>query len=142
MPPTEAPGTTPPGDDGTERAVVVKGGTTKLGPTAVDAEGFTLYLSTLDGTDPPVSVCNTKTCLSAWKPVYVRDGAPVAGAGVEQSKLGTVVRRDKDVQATLGGWPLYRFAKDQKPGDVLGEGLKGTWHAISPEGKKAVASTP
>jgi predicted lipoprotein with Yx(FWY)xxD motif len=59
-----------------------------------------------------------------------------AGAGVSEARVGTVVRPDKDVQATLGGWPLYRFAKDTKPGDVLGEGVKGTWHAISPQGKR------
>ena len=116
--------------------VVIKAGTTKLGPTAVDAQGFTLYLSVLDGTDPSKSVCVSKTCLAAWKPVYVTKAGVLAGAGVSEDRLGTVVRPDKDVQATLGGWPLYRFAKDTKPGDVLGEGLKGTWHAISPQGRR------
>jgi predicted lipoprotein with Yx(FWY)xxD motif len=55
---------------------------------------------------------------------------------VRQAKVGTVVRPDKDIQATLNGWPLYRYAKDAKPGDVLGEGLKGTWHVLSPEGRR------
>jgi predicted lipoprotein with Yx(FWY)xxD motif len=55
---------------------------------------------------------------------------------VSQAKVGTVIRPDKDIQATLGGWPLYRFAKDTKPGDVLGEGLKGTWHVLSPAGTR------
>ncbi|WP_405059057.1 hypothetical protein OG474_40915 [Kribbella sp. NBC_01505] len=134
-PPQPTQSVVPPAND----EVVIKAGTTNLGPTAVDANGFTLYLSVLDGTDPPKSVCNTQTCLSAWVPVYVKSGQPLAGAGVDQAKLGTVIRKDKDVQATLGGWPLYRFSKDTKPGDVLGEGLKGTWHAISPEGKKVGA---
>ena len=116
--------------------VVIKAGTTKLGPTAVDADGFTLYLSVLDSTNPPRSVCVSKTCLAAWKPVYVTKAGLLAGAGVSEARLGTVVRPDKDVQATLGGWPLYRFAKDTKPGDVLGEGLKGTWHVITPQGKR------
>jgi predicted lipoprotein with Yx(FWY)xxD motif len=117
--------------------VVIKAGTTKLGPTAVDAEGFTVYLSVLDSTDPPRSVCVSKTCLTAWKPVYVGRGGVVAGAGVNQAKLGKVVRPDGDVQATLGGWPLYLFVKDKAPGDVLGEGVKGTWHALNPAGKRA-----
>ena len=118
--------------------VVIKARTTKLGATAVDVDGFTVYLSVLDGTDPPKSVCVSQTCLSAWKPVYLKTGARLlAGAGVQQAKLGSVVRPDKDVQVTLGGWPLYRYAKDLKPGDVLGEGLKGTWHAISPTGGRA-----
>jgi predicted lipoprotein with Yx(FWY)xxD motif len=75
--------------------------------------------------------------LTAWKPVYVGKGGVVAGAGVDQAKLGKVVRPDGDVQATLGGWPLYLFIKDKVPGDVLGEGVKGTWHALSPAGKRA-----
>ncbi|MEU0091557.1 hypothetical protein [Kribbella sp. NPDC006257] len=117
--------------------VVIKAGTTKLGPTAVNAEGFTVYLSVLDSTDPPRSVCLSKTCLTAWKPVYVGKGGIIAGAGVDQAKLGRLVRPDGDVQATLGGWPLYLFIKDKTPGDVLGEGVKGTWHALSPAGKRA-----
>ena len=118
--------------------VVIKAGTTKLGPTAVNGEGLTVYLSVLDSTDPPRSVCLSKTCLTAWKPVYVGKGGVVAGAGVDQAKLGKVLRPDGDVQVTLGGWPLYLFIKDKAPGDVLGEGVKGTWHALSPAGKRAV----
>ncbi|GAA1589364.1 hypothetical protein GCM10009789_48780 [Kribbella sancticallisti] len=119
-----------------EAPVVIKAGTTKLGPVAVDADGLTLYMSVLDGNDPSKSVCVSKTCLAAWKPVYVKKAGVVAGAAVSQAKVGSVVRPDKDIQATLNGWPLYRYAKDQKPGDVLGEGLKGTWHVLSPEGRR------
>jgi predicted lipoprotein with Yx(FWY)xxD motif len=132
--PTAQP-TAPPSADA---PVVIKAGTTKLGPTAVNAEGLTVYLSVLDSTDPPRSVCVSKTCLTAWKPVYVGKGGVIAGAGVDQAKVGKVVRSDGDVQATLGGWPLYLFIKDKVPGDVLGEGVKGTWHALSPAGKRAV----
>jgi predicted lipoprotein with Yx(FWY)xxD motif len=132
-PPGATKSATPPAD----APVVIKAGTTKLGPTAVNAEGFTVYLSVLDSTDPPRSVCVSKTCLTAWKPVYVGKGGVIAGAGVDQAKLGKVVRPDGDVQATLGGWPLYLFIKDKAPGDVRGEGVKGTWHALSPAGKRA-----
>ena len=143
-PPTAKPSATPKSSASATPAdqpagpVFIKAGTTKLGPTAGDADGFTLYLSVLDSTDPPRSVCVSKTCLAAWKPVYVTKAGVRAGAGVSEARVGTVVRPDKDVQATLGGWPLYRFAKDTKPGDVLGEGVKGTWHAISPQGKRVV----
>jgi predicted lipoprotein with Yx(FWY)xxD motif len=135
-PPSTEPSapTTPPAADA---PVVIKAGTTKLGPTAVNDEGLTVYLSVLDSTDPPRSVCVSKTCLTAWKPVYVGKGGVIAGAGVDQAKVGKVVRPDGDVQATLGGWPLYLFIKDKVPGDVLGEGVKGTWHALSPAGKRA-----
>jgi predicted lipoprotein with Yx(FWY)xxD motif len=134
--PTAEPSTPPP--PAADAPVVIKAGTTKFGPTAVNAEGFTVYLSVLDSTDPPRSVCVSQTCLTAWKPVYVGKGGVVAGAGVDQAKLGKVVRPDGDVQATLGGWPLYVFIKDKKPGDVFGEGVKGTWHVLNPAGKRAV----
>ncbi|MEV6411482.1 hypothetical protein [Kribbella sp. NPDC051718] len=119
-----------------EEPVVIKAGTTKLGQVAVDAEGFTLYMSVLDSRDPSKSVCKSAPCLAAWKPVYVKKAGILAGAGVSQAKLGTLVRPDNGIQATLNGWPLYRFAKDKNPGDVLGEGLKGTWHVLSPAGKR------
>ncbi|WP_112247980.1 hypothetical protein [Kribbella monticola] len=138
QPPAAKPSATPsPTTPSADAPVVIKAGTTKLGPTAVNAEGFTVYLSVLDSTDPPRSVCVSKKCLTAWKPVYVGKAGVVAGAGVDQAKLGKVVRPDGDVQATLGGWPLYLFIKDKVPGDVLGEGVKGTWHALSPAGKRA-----
>lgn len=138
--PSPAAKTTPPPaaepSKPVEAPVVIKNGATKLGLVAVDVDGFTLYMSVLDGNNPPKSVCVSKTCLAAWKPVYVKKSGVVAGAGVSQSKVGTVVRPDKDIQATLDGWPLYRYAKDTQPGDVLGEGLKGTWHVLSPEGRR------
>jgi predicted lipoprotein with Yx(FWY)xxD motif len=133
-PPSEPPATAQPSATG-EAPVIIKHGTTKLGLVAVDADGMTLYMSVLDSRDPSKSVCVSKTCLAAWKPVYVKKSGIVAGAGVSQDKVGTVVRPDEDIQATLNGWPLYRFAKDTKPGDVLGEGVKGTWHVLSPQGQ-------
>jgi predicted lipoprotein with Yx(FWY)xxD motif len=124
-------------------AVVVRAARTELGPVAVDAEGFTLYLSVLDSTDPPRSVCLSRKCVADWRPLYVPDGAePVAGKGIQPSLLGVVQRKDGTRQATLGGWPLYTFEQDQAPGDVDGDGVKGTWHAISPSGRKATGSNP
>jgi len=119
---------------------IVKGGVTKLGQTAVDAAGKTLYLSVLDDRDPSRSVCRSAECLAAWKPLYLSKDQrkPAAGEGVDAGRLGAVVRPDGSRQATLNGWPLYTFAQDQVPGDVRGEGLKGTWHAVSPNGSKAV----
>jgi predicted lipoprotein with Yx(FWY)xxD motif len=123
--------------------VVVKAGKTKAGPTAVDGEGFTLYLSVLDSNNPPKSVCLSRKCVADWRPLFVPDGVkPVAGKGIEPSLLGVVRRKDGTRQATLNGWPLYTFEQDQAPGDIDGQGLKGTWYVISPGGKKATGSNP
>ncbi|MFE4922281.1 hypothetical protein [Streptomyces sp. NPDC056661] len=65
----------------------------------------------------------------------------MVGEGIDGALLGSLKRSDGTWQATLGGWPLYLFDKDQAPGDVRGEGLKGTWHAIAPDGKKAATNT-
>jgi predicted lipoprotein with Yx(FWY)xxD motif len=72
--------------------------------------------------------------------VYLRGGqvAPTAGQGVDSELLGSVRRPDGTRQATLNGWPLYRFSEDRAPGETKGEGLKGTWHVIGPDGKKVV----
>ncbi|WP_433018165.1 COG4315 family predicted lipoprotein [Kribbella sp. CA-294648] len=141
---TPAPGMPTATDDPSAEVAgaLVKAGTTKLGQTAVDAAGKTLYLSVLDDRDPPRSVCRSAACLAAWKPLYLSKDQekPVAGDGVDPALLGAVSRPDGSRQATLNGWPLYTFAQDQLPGDVLGEGLKGTWRAISPNGKNAVSA--
>ena len=46
--------------------------------------------------------------------------------------------------ATAGGWPLYTFVQDQKPGDVTGEGISsfgGVWYAVSPSGQPIKGAT-
>jgi hypothetical protein len=45
--------------------------------------------------------------------------------------------------ATVGGWPVYTFIQDQKPGDVTGEGMAnfgGVWYAVSPSGQPVKAA--
>jgi hypothetical protein len=34
---------------------------------------------------------------------------------------------------------VYYFAKDGKPGDILGQGVAGTWFAVNPKGGKTGA---
>jgi predicted lipoprotein with Yx(FWY)xxD motif len=39
---------------------------------------------------------------------------------------------------TYNRWPLYRYIKDKKPGQVRGEGVRnsgGLWYVLSPSGK-------
>lgn len=106
----------------------------KLGKVITDGEGFTLYRFDNDTAEPPKSTCAGE-CEKAW-PV-VAAGDVKAAAGTDASKIGEVTRDDGTKQLTLGGWPMYRYAKDTNPGDANGQGVGGTWFASAPDGKKA-----
>ncbi|TDD92103.1 hypothetical protein [Actinomadura rubrisoli] len=110
---------------------------TKLGKVVTDGQGRTLYRFDNDTARPPASTC-MDACAKAWPPVWAGAENPEV-KGVQQSLVGKVKRPDGKWQVTLGGWPLYRFAKDQSPGDVKGQGVGGTWYAAAPTGKKAGA---
>lgn len=106
----------------------------KLGKVITDSEGFTLYRFDNDTAEPPKSTCAGE-CEKAW-PV-VAAGDVKAAAGTDASKIGELTRDDGTKQLTLGGWPMYRYAKDTNPGDANGQGVGGTWFASAPDGKKA-----
>ena len=112
-------------------ATVNIGKNDKLGSFLVDSKGMTLYLFTKDTANTP-SVCYDK-CATAWPPLLVT-GAPVAGDGIDASKLGTSTRTDNTVQVTYNGWPLYYFAKDVAAGDVNGQDLGNVWFVVSAAG--------
>jgi hypothetical protein len=40
---------------------------------------------------------------------------------------------------TINGHPVYYFVTDKKPGDINGQGVNGTWFAVSPSGGKTRA---
>ncbi|MBA9002548.1 MULTISPECIES: hypothetical protein [Thermomonospora] len=114
----------------------------ELGKIVVDGQGRTLYRFDKDSADPPASNCEGQ-CAQAWPPVTTADEATVKG--LDPELVGTVQRSDGTKQVTLGGWPLYRYAKDTQPGDTKGQGVQGTWYVSTPTGKKAgapVASPP
>ncbi|MFF3611970.1 SCO0930 family lipoprotein [Streptomyces sp. NPDC002580] len=106
----------------------------KLGKVLTDGAGMTLYRFDKDTAEPPKSSCDGD-CAKAWPPVPA-DGAEAA-AGVDKALLGEVTRTDGTKQLTIGGWPMYRYAKDTKAGDSNGQGVGGTWFASAPNGKKA-----
>jgi predicted lipoprotein with Yx(FWY)xxD motif/plastocyanin len=107
-----------------------------LGTFLADEKGMTLYLFTKDTAN--TSNCYDK-CETAWPPLFTK-GAPVAGNGMDASLLGTTTRKDGSIQVTYNGWPLYYFAKDQKPGDVTGQNVGGVWFVISAKGDKIEAA--
>jgi predicted lipoprotein with Yx(FWY)xxD motif len=111
---------------------------TPLGLVAT-SDGYTVYEYTKDSNKPSAATC-TGSCATAWPPVLANDTPWLKG--VNPDKVGTVDRPDGTKQMTLNGWPLYRYAKDTKPGDTTGNGVGGTWKALNPEGKAVAASAP
>lgn len=109
---------------------------TRIGPVAVDAEGYTLYVFRKDTTKSANSQC-TADCAKTWPPALAPTGMPVAFPGIDANKLGVVTRKGGDKQITLNGHPLYRFSGDKKPGDLKGHGRDGAWYAASPTGAKS-----
>jgi predicted lipoprotein with Yx(FWY)xxD motif len=114
-----------------------------LSPIVHDGAGFTLYRFDKDTTNPPKSNCNGD-CAVTWPPVLVQRGSRIFFNGVPRDAIGVVKRDDGSLQVTLGGSPIYRFSKDTAPGQTNGEGVGGTWFAVSPQGEKVlpVAGSP
>ncbi|WP_200305421.1 SCO0930 family lipoprotein [Streptomyces adelaidensis] len=106
----------------------------EYGKVLTDSAGRTLYRFDKDSFEPPKTTCEGE-CATTWPPVPA-SGATAAD-GVDKALLGEVSRPDGTKQLTVGGWPMYYFAKDTKAGDIQGQGLKGTWFASAPNGKKA-----
>lgn len=114
-----------------------------VGTVLVDGQGYTLYLFVPDTRS--ASTCYG-SCAQAWPPLLLPTGvgAPKAGAGVHAALLGSQPRRDGALQVTYGGWPLYTWVGDSRPGIATGEGrnnLGGCWYAVDAAGN-AVKSTP
>lgn len=110
----------------------LKTGSTSLGTIVVDGKGMSLYYFTKDTKDTKVSAC-TGGCLDAW-PIAVASGATPVVEGVTGT-VGTIKSPDGKQQLTLNGMPLYYFAQDAKPGDVLGQGVNSVWYVVTPAGE-------
>ena len=126
-----APGASPP--------VLAAREATDVGTIVADAGGFTLYRFDKDSAKPPATTC-VADCATKWPPVVVDPKGRLALEGVDRSAVGLVQRPDGTSQLTLGGWPVYRFAGDANPGATEGQGVGGTWYAVTPEGKKAAGA--
>jgi predicted lipoprotein with Yx(FWY)xxD motif len=101
--------------------------TTAIGTVVADSNGWILYRSNNDATQPPQSNCDG-ACATMWRAVTWFKDCKLDG--VDAKYVGKVQRADGSWQTTLNGWPLYRFAGDAKPGDLTGHGVAGVWHAV------------
>jgi predicted lipoprotein with Yx(FWY)xxD motif len=109
---------------GASAAPPTKTGITTKGPALTDAKGMSLYTFGKDSGGK--SACNGP-CVANW-PVLKAEAGDAGGDGY------TVISRDDGSrQWAYKGKPLYTFIKDQKAGDVTGDGfLNGAWHLAQP----------
>lgn len=105
----------------------------------VTAANRAVYRFDKDTAQPPTSTC-VGECAAKWPPLIAERGQSVSVTGVDPQLVGFVERADGACQITIAGWPVYFFAKDAKPGDLLGQGVGGVWHAVTPVGGKAAAN--
>lgn len=88
--------------------------------------GMTLYTFDKDVEGSGKSVCNGP-CATNWPPL-------AASADSKSGGDWTVINRDDGSrQWAFSGKPLYFWSKDQKPGDVTGDGFNNAWRAVRPE---------
>ena len=105
-------------------AAPTKTGSSAKGDILTDGKGMALY--TFDKDTDGKSACNGP-CATNW-PVLKAEASDKA-----DSNYTIITRDDGSKQWAYKGKPLYTFAKDQKPGDVTGDGfLNGAWHLAMP----------
>lgn len=89
----------------------------------MDAHQMTLY--TFDKDEMGVSNCYDD-CATKWPPL-------MGEAGMDLAKgYSLIERKDGGVQVAYKGQPLYLWFKDENPGDMTGDGVKGVWHIARP----------
>ena len=103
---------------------------TSLGNILVGAEGRTLYLFT---SDKDASSTCYEGCVEYWPPLDTL-GKPLAGDGIDATKLGVSARTDGTTMVTFNGHPLYYFVKDNNAGDVTGQGYSNVWYVLDADG--------
>lgn len=95
------------------------------GGVLAGSNGMTLYTFDKDAAGSGKSVCNGP-CATNWPPLFAGDGDTASG------DYSIVNRDDGKKQWALKGKPLYFWVKDQKPGDMTGEGFNNVWRVAKP----------
>ncbi|WIE80577.1 hypothetical protein [Curtobacterium sp. MCSS17_016] len=124
----DAPATT-----GSSPSVDVTVAATTLGKVVVDGKGMTAYYFDADVKDSGKSTC-TGGCATAWPAIEATTTTPKV-SGIT-GKVGTITGVDGGRQITIDGRPIYTFIGDKKAGDVTGQGDKGVWYVVNPDGSE------
>jgi predicted lipoprotein with Yx(FWY)xxD motif len=93
----------------------------KMGGMMTNNAGMTLY--TFDKDAGGKSMCNGP-CATNWPPLMAGGDAKASG------DWSIVARDDGSKQWAYKGKPVYLWSKDQKPGDMTGDGFNGIWHVV------------
>ncbi|HEX2291849.1 MAG TPA: hypothetical protein VHK46_07395 [Gaiellaceae bacterium] len=136
LPAAGAAGSPAHGDraDRAEATLALKVRNTRYGRILFDAKDRVLYGFTRDRRGRPPTCYGA--CAAAW-PVYFSRARVKAMAGVKQSLIGKVRRRDGRFQVTYNGWPLYYYAHEG-PREVRCQnvsGFGGLWLVMKPNGR-------
>ncbi|MNE52074.1 Secreted repeat [compost metagenome] len=91
------------------------------GGMMVDHKGMTVY--TFDQDAGGKSMCSGE-CAKNWPPMMAPADAKADG------KWSVIKRDDGMMQWAYDGKPLYTFVKDEKPGEMKGDGMKNVWHVV------------
>lgn len=117
-----------------EKGATITLGDSEFGSMLFDSNDQAIYIFERDPKGE--TVCYGE-CAEAWPPVFTK-GKPQAGDGVDASLLGTVKRRDGQLQVTYAGQPLYFYAHEQ-PGEVKCHNVNlngGLWWVVGPDGNR------
>ncbi len=98
-----------------------------IGTVLVNGTGLTLYHLT---TDTSAKTTCTGSCAQAWPPLLATNGNPQSFPGA-LGTFGMINRPDGGAQVTFDGMPLYTYAGDSRPGQANGQGIAGTWFAVT-----------
>lgn len=131
----QSSGSTQRGAKGSATSTLSTAKIAKLGTVVTDGKGFVLYRFDTDSANPTRVSCYD-TCAALWPAATTTAQGSVTTKGIDKSLVSTVKRNDGTTQITLAGWPLYRYAKDDEPKEPYGQGVDGTWWAVTPSGAK------
>ena len=121
---TTGPATNPMAFPSAGARVVVDVASSPFGRILVDERGNTLYAFTDDAeAKPPCTGYG-----QAWCAANVNAEWSVAN-GLD-SGLFHADNSAGQMQLVAGKFPLYRFARDTRPGDINGQGADGVWFVV------------
>jgi predicted lipoprotein with Yx(FWY)xxD motif len=111
----------------------------RYGRIVVDGGGRALYLFDLerDGTPRCYDACAT-----AWPP-YLAPDASASSSELDATRVAVKARRDGRRQVTYNSHPLYYYAGDRAPGQILCQAVAeygGTWYVVDPKGNRITAT--